>query len=85
LIVNDLQAAAVSLAPAIGEALDAARDARAERWLVCGSGPTVIGLYMGDDGLERASAAAAALRADFPGATAAGPVGRGVLDSTANE
>jgi 4-diphosphocytidyl-2-C-methyl-D-erythritol kinase len=85
LIVNDLQPAAVSLAPAIQDALQAAEDAGADRTLVCGSGPTVIGLHTGADGLERASAAAHALRGRFPGATAAGPIGRGVLHPTPNE
>jgi 4-diphosphocytidyl-2-C-methyl-D-erythritol kinase len=85
LIVNDLEPAAVSLAPAIAGALQAAREAGAAHALVCGSGPTVIGLYPGADGLERASAAADALRGDWPGATAAGPVARGVVGATANQ
>ena len=85
LIVNDLQPAAVSLAPVIENALQAARDAGANRALVCGSGPTVIGLYIGAGGLERAGAAVQTLRASYPRATAAGPVGRGVLDPTPNE
>ncbi len=85
LIVNDLQLAAVSLAPAIGDALQAAREAGAGQALVCGSGPTVIGLYPGDDGLARAVAAADALRADCPAATAAAPVKRGVRGPAANE
>lgn len=88
LIVNDLQPAAVSLAPVIENALQAARDAGADRALVCGSGPTVIGLYTGGGGLERAAAAVQTLRASYPRATAAGAVGRcpgGVLDPTPNE
>ncbi|HWD76993.1 MAG TPA: hypothetical protein VG371_17790 [Solirubrobacteraceae bacterium] len=85
LIVNDLQPAAVSLAPVIEHALQAARDAGADRALVCGSGPTVIGLYVGAGGLERAAAAVQTLRASYPRATVAGPVGRGVLDPTPNE
>ncbi len=84
LIVNDLQPAAMSLAPAIDEALAAAREAGADHALVCGSGPTVIGLYRGGDGPERAAAAAEQLRERFPGAAAAAPVGRGVRDRTAN-
>ncbi len=76
LIVNDLQAAALSLAPSLADALGAARGAGAEHTLVCGSGPTVIGLYPGPGGVERAAAAADALRARFPAVTAAGPVGR---------
>jgi 4-diphosphocytidyl-2-C-methyl-D-erythritol kinase len=85
LIVNDLETAALSLAPSLADVLAAVRGAGADRALVCGSGPTVIGLYAGADGLERASRAADALRSGFPAAIAAGPVGRGVLDSTANE
>jgi 4-diphosphocytidyl-2-C-methyl-D-erythritol kinase len=85
LLVNDLQPAAVSLAPVIEDALQAVRDAGADRALVCGSGPTVIGLYAGADGLERAASAAHALQARFPAATVAAPVGRGVLDPTPNE
>ena len=54
LIVNDLQPAAVSLAPRIADALVRREDAGADRALVCGSGPTVIGLYLGSDGVQRA-------------------------------
>ena len=43
--VNDLQDAAVSLEPSITPALAAALEAGAERVMVCGSGPTVIGLF----------------------------------------
>jgi 4-diphosphocytidyl-2-C-methyl-D-erythritol kinase len=85
LIVNDLQPAAVSLAPAIGHALGAARQAGAGHVLVCGSGPTVIGLFPGADGPARAAAAAEGLRSGFPRAVAAVPVGRGVRAQTANE
>jgi 4-diphosphocytidyl-2-C-methyl-D-erythritol kinase len=56
--VNDLEAAALSLAPQIGDALRAARAAGAEHALVCGSGPTVIGLFVGPDGPQRAQRAA---------------------------
>jgi 4-diphosphocytidyl-2-C-methyl-D-erythritol kinase len=65
-IVNDLQPAAVSLAPVIEDALQAARDAGADRALVCGSGPTVIGLYRGEDGPDRATAAAHSLQDPMP-------------------
>ncbi len=68
--VNDLQPAALSLRPEIAGALAAARAAGAEQALVCGSGPTVIGLYPGADGLDRAQAAAAALRDRWPRAVA---------------
>jgi 4-diphosphocytidyl-2-C-methyl-D-erythritol kinase len=45
LIVNDLEPAARALCPEIDEALAAARGVGAHHALVCGSGPTVIGLF----------------------------------------
>jgi 4-diphosphocytidyl-2-C-methyl-D-erythritol kinase len=77
LLVNDLEAPARSLCPSIGTALDAARDAGADHVFVCGSGPTVAGLYWGADGEGRASAAVANLGERFPGACVALPVQRG--------
>jgi 4-diphosphocytidyl-2-C-methyl-D-erythritol kinase len=74
LVVNDLQAAALSLRPEIGVALDAALYAGAEHAIVCGSGPTVAGLYAGEDGHARATAGAAALAGRYPGACAVVPV-----------
>ncbi len=59
--VNDLEPAALSLAPRIAEALEAARNAGADHALVCGSGPTVIGLFVGPDGPARAAHAAGEL------------------------
>lgn len=44
LVVNDLEAAAVSRCPAIGDSLQRMRSAGAELTLVSGSGPTVLGL-----------------------------------------
>jgi 4-diphosphocytidyl-2-C-methyl-D-erythritol kinase len=67
LINNDLQDAARSLCPAIDEALVAVSEV-AERALVSGSGPTVVGLCADD-----ARHAAHALAARFPGAVATGP------------
>jgi 4-diphosphocytidyl-2-C-methyl-D-erythritol kinase len=78
LIVNDLQPAALSLAPKIGVALRAAGDAGAEQTLVCGSGPTVIGVFWGLAGFQRAQVAAEKLRPRFPGAEAVGVVRRAV-------
>jgi 4-diphosphocytidyl-2-C-methyl-D-erythritol kinase len=52
--VNDLEAAARSLEPSIGGALERARRAGARQAMVCGSGPTVIGLF--DDPREAAGA-----------------------------
>ncbi|MEO8968640.1 MAG: 4-(cytidine 5'-diphospho)-2-C-methyl-D-erythritol kinase [Solirubrobacteraceae bacterium] len=72
--VNDLQPAALSLRPEIADALAAARAAGAEHALVCGSGPTVIGLYPGADGLSRAQGAATRLRDRWPRAVAVTPV-----------
>jgi 4-diphosphocytidyl-2-C-methyl-D-erythritol kinase len=74
LIENDLEPAARSLCPSIGAALAAARDAGADQALVSGSGPTVVGLFWGPDGVAAADHAAEALRERFPGATAARPV-----------
>jgi 4-diphosphocytidyl-2-C-methyl-D-erythritol kinase len=54
--VNDLEPAARSLEPSIIAALERARAAGARQALVCGSGPTVIGLF--DDPLEASRAAA---------------------------
>jgi len=72
---NDLEPAARSLHPPIGDALQAARDQGAALALVSGSGPTVAGVFPGEHGAARARAAAAALAARYPGATAAVPVG----------
>ncbi len=62
LLVNDLELAARSLRPAIGDALDALRAAGAPQALLTGSGPTAFGLF---ESLAAARAAAAELgRAD---------------------
>ncbi len=74
MLVNDLAPAARSLCPSIGDALAAARAAGADHALVSGSGPTVVGLFNGPDGPSAAEAAAAELRARFPGAVGAHPV-----------
>jgi 4-diphosphocytidyl-2-C-methyl-D-erythritol kinase len=71
LVVNDLQAAAVSLEPSIGAALEAMRGAGVDVALVSGSGPTVVGLFGGEDGTVRAQAAAASLARDSHPAIAA--------------
>lgn len=57
---NDLQAAACSLEPTIAATLTAVAGAGATHALVCGSGPTVIGLFAPG---RAASVAAAKLRA----------------------
>jgi 4-diphosphocytidyl-2-C-methyl-D-erythritol kinase len=73
LLVNDLQAAAISLCPAIEPALADVRAHEPDRVLISGSGPTVVGLWWGEHARRRAEAAIAALRADHPGATVAEP------------
>lgn len=74
LIVNDLEPAARKLCPTIEHALEAVRSADADAAFVCGSGPTVAGLYWGEDGGERAARAADGLWTRFPHATAVAPV-----------
>jgi 4-diphosphocytidyl-2-C-methyl-D-erythritol kinase len=59
LLVNDLEPAARSLRPAIGEALAALREAGAPLVLLTGSGPTAFGLFE-----DLAAARAAAERLD---------------------
>jgi 4-diphosphocytidyl-2-C-methyl-D-erythritol kinase len=74
LFINDLQAAALSLAPAIEAVLESVCQAGADRALVCGSGPTVIGLFWGPDAAARTRHAAD----QIPGGIAAAPVAGGV-------
>jgi len=71
--VNDLEAAACSLEPSIEHALERARQAGARPAMVCGSGPTVIGLF---EDPRAASRAAAALRSRGVEACAARPYPR---------
>jgi 4-diphosphocytidyl-2-C-methyl-D-erythritol kinase len=49
LAVNDLEPAALALMPEIGERMEQARAAGADRVLVSGSGPTVLGLFRDPD------------------------------------
>jgi 4-diphosphocytidyl-2-C-methyl-D-erythritol kinase len=58
LLVNDLELAAVSLRTEVRDALEAVRAAGAEETLVCGSGPTVMGIWWGMDAIRRAESAA---------------------------
>jgi len=69
LLVNDLEAPARSLRPAIGDALDELREAGAPVALLSGSGPTAVGLFAD---LAAASAAAAAIDRDDAIVCAAG-------------
>ncbi|HEY6551382.1 MAG TPA: hypothetical protein VIY71_09325 [Solirubrobacterales bacterium] len=61
LLVNDLEPAARSLRPQIGDALDALRAAGAPQTLLTGSGPTAFGLF---ENIAAARAAADALDRD---------------------
>jgi len=70
LLVNDLQPAACSLHPGIGDALDALRGAGAAVAMVTGSGPTAVGLFADADGAARA---VGKLDDDFPDAIATRP------------
>jgi 4-diphosphocytidyl-2-C-methyl-D-erythritol kinase len=74
LIVNDLEPAALSLAPRLGETLGAVVRAGADHAIICGSGPTVIGLFWGADGARRAREAASGLRTEHPLVLAVDPV-----------
>jgi 4-diphosphocytidyl-2-C-methyl-D-erythritol kinase len=75
LLVNDLEPAALSVRPEIGSALDAIRLTGADHAMVCGSGPTVAGLYWGPDAEARAGAGVGALAGTFAAASVAVPVG----------
>jgi 4-diphosphocytidyl-2-C-methyl-D-erythritol kinase len=71
LIVNDLERAAISLCPRAADARGALRDAGADHAMVSGSGPTVFGLFWGDEASSRAETAATAVSARFSGAASA--------------
>ena len=77
LMVNDLEPAALSLCPSIAGALSLARELGADHALLCGSGPTVAGVFLGADGPARAAAAAAAAGDRDVPAVAATPVDAG--------
>ncbi len=70
-LVNDLQAAAISLRPEIEDALRALEEAGAAHAMVTGSGPTAFGLYPTAD---QAAAAVAELRSGFRDVIATGPL-----------
>jgi len=69
LLVNDLEPAALSLRPDIGEALERLRAAGAPVAILSGSGPTAVGLF---EDLDAAEAAATALRSEEAIVCAAG-------------
>jgi 4-diphosphocytidyl-2-C-methyl-D-erythritol kinase len=70
-LVNDLQAAAISLRPEIEDALGALEEAGAAHAMVTGSGPTAFGLYPTSD---QAATAAAELSGRFSDVIATGPL-----------
>jgi 4-diphosphocytidyl-2-C-methyl-D-erythritol kinase len=72
LAVNDLEPAARALCPPVADALDAARAAGARQALLCGSGPTVVGLFS-DVAAARGAAVALGGRAPRPLAVAPWP------------
>jgi 4-diphosphocytidyl-2-C-methyl-D-erythritol kinase len=72
MVVNDLEPAARALCPEIDDALADARRAGARRALVCGSGPTVVGLFAD---LQAARGAAARLSEREPRPIAVTPWG----------
>jgi 4-diphosphocytidyl-2-C-methyl-D-erythritol kinase len=71
LLANDLEPAAISLRPDIGDALDALRGAGAPLAFMSGSGPTAVGLFAG---LAEAKDAAARIDRDDTIVCAAGDV-----------
>jgi 4-diphosphocytidyl-2-C-methyl-D-erythritol kinase len=74
IVVNDLEPASVSLAPGIAEALGDVRAVGAEHTLVCGSGPTVIGIYWGEQAESRAREGLGRLGGKYPEAVFATPL-----------
>jgi 4-diphosphocytidyl-2-C-methyl-D-erythritol kinase len=74
LLGNDLQAAAVSLCPAIEHALAEVRDAGAQQSFVSGSGPTVVGLFSGTGAQPAVERARRSLGPRRPPAIACSPV-----------
>jgi 4-diphosphocytidyl-2-C-methyl-D-erythritol kinase len=72
LLGNDLEPAALSLRPEIGDALRALRSAGAAVAMIAGSGPTAVGLFADADAAGRV---AATLPAAFAGAFVASLAG----------
>ncbi len=77
---NDLQPAALSLRPELEQTLAAAEASGADHVLVSGSGPTVVGLFLGEDGFSRAQRAAAGLRKHYADAIATVTVAPGFAE-----
>jgi 4-diphosphocytidyl-2-C-methyl-D-erythritol kinase len=73
LLVNDLQPAALSLAPTLAQTFEAVGATAPDQLLLCGSGPTVAGIFWGVNAEQRAVQAAEDILPTHPGATAAVP------------
>ncbi len=74
MLVNDLEPAAVSLAPQIEDALHAVLAAGADDSILCGSGPTVAGMFWGPRAGVRAAIAVRSLALEYPLAVVASPL-----------
>ncbi len=87
LLHNDLQKAAISLCPAISDALEEARATGGVHVMVSGSGPTVLALFQGpgQEAAELAQRAANGLAARHPQALWAVPVGASFGEPVATE
>jgi len=70
LLANDLEPAAVSLLPELADTIEDVRRMGAQHAMVCGSGPTVVGLFTD---LERARGAGVALSGRVPAPIAVEP------------
>jgi 4-diphosphocytidyl-2-C-methyl-D-erythritol kinase len=75
MLINELEPAARSLCPVIDGALAQVRAAGADVALVSGSGPTVVGLFLGPSGPAAADSACAGLASRRPPPLVARPVG----------
>ena len=70
---NDLQAAAIELEPSISSALTDVQGAGCQLAFVTGSGPTVVGMFPGSEGLLKAQSVAQELASRHPAAVACAP------------
>jgi 4-diphosphocytidyl-2-C-methyl-D-erythritol kinase len=77
LLANDLEGAARSLCPSVDEALGGVRASAPDATMVSGSGPTVVGLFVGAGSRRRAQRAADGLGGLRPAVVVATAVGNG--------